>query len=74
VALDPNSLTPLYEQLADLLRAQITSGQLRGRVPSAKTLSQEYGVSVGTAERALSILRDEKLIASAMGRGHFTVS
>jgi DNA-binding GntR family transcriptional regulator len=73
VELDHDALEPLYAQLAGVLRDQITSGKLRGRVPSAKTLSQEYSVSIGTAERALAILRDEKLIASASGRGHFTL-
>lgn len=72
--LDHDSLVPLYEQLAGVLRADIKAGRLKGRVPSAKGLAQEYGVSNGTAERALAILREEGLIASAMGRGHFTVT
>ena len=61
----------LYEQLAELLRAQIQDGTLTGRLPSAKTLAQEHGVAVGTAERALALLREEGLIISAIGRGHF---
>lgn len=72
--LDPDALEPLYSQLAALLREEIKSGRLKGRVPSVKTLAQTYEVSIGTAERALSILRDEKLIASALGRGHFTIT
>jgi DNA-binding GntR family transcriptional regulator len=36
-------------------------------------LAQEHEVSVGTAERALAILRDEGLIKSAIGRGQFVV-
>jgi GntR family transcriptional regulator len=42
-------------------------------VPSAKSLAQQYEIAQGTAERALALLRDEGLIASAMGRGHFVV-
>jgi DNA-binding GntR family transcriptional regulator len=30
-------------------------------------------VAVGTAERALALLREAKLITSAMGRGHYVV-
>jgi DNA-binding GntR family transcriptional regulator len=73
VALDHDSPTALYVQLAELLRGQIERGELIGRVPSVKTLAQEYEVAVGTAERALAILRDDGLIVSASGRGHFTV-
>jgi GntR family transcriptional regulator len=73
VSLDHDSPTSLYEQLATILRGQIERGELTGRVPSAKTLAQTYEVAVGTAERALGLLREDKLIRSAMGRGHFVV-
>lgn len=73
MSLDANSLTPLYEQLAGIIRAQIERGELGPRIPSVKTLAQTYECSEGTAERALRILKDEGLIASAMGRGTFVV-
>jgi GntR family transcriptional regulator len=73
VSLDRDSPEALYVQLAAVLRGQIERGELTGRVPSAKTLAQQYEVAQGTAERALALLRDEGLIASAMGRGHFVV-
>ncbi len=71
--LDHGSPVALYRQLAELLRGQIESGKLTGRVPSAKSLAQEHEVAVGTAERALGILREDGLIVSASGRGHFVV-
>jgi DNA-binding GntR family transcriptional regulator len=73
VSLDHSSPAALYVQLAAILRGQIERGELTGRVPSAKGLAQEYQVAVGTAERALRILREDGLIESAMGRGHFVV-
>jgi GntR family transcriptional regulator len=73
VSLDHDSITPLYEQLAAILRGQIERGELAGRVPSVKTLTQQYGVAQGTAERALRLLRDEGLVRSRIGRGHFVV-
>jgi DNA-binding GntR family transcriptional regulator len=84
VDLDPFADDPLYVQLAAVLRDLIATGEIdagtgdddagRGRrVPSAKTLAQQYGVAQGTAERALAMLREEGLIRSAMGRGHFVV-
>lgn len=68
---DHDAETPLYVQVADLVRGRISSGDITRRVPSVKTLMQEYGVAQGTAERALAVLRDEGLIRSVMGRGHF---
>ena len=47
------------------------SGKLCWRVPSVRSLQQEYGGAQGTAERALTILREEGLIVSVQGRGHF---
>lgn len=73
MTLNPNSPTALYRQLADLLRGQIERGELAGRVPSVKTLAQQHQVAVGTAERALAILREDGLVVSASGRGHFVV-
>ena len=63
---------PLHEQLTDILREQIRSGKLSGRVPSAKTLAQEYEVSHRTTERALATLKDEGLVVAAHGKGFYT--
>jgi DNA-binding GntR family transcriptional regulator len=73
VSLDHDSPQPLYAQLAAVIRGQIERGELTGRVPSAKTLAQTHDVATGTAERALALLREDGLIISAMGRGHFVV-
>ena len=64
----------VYMQLANILRAKIVSGEITARVPSVKTLSQEYGISHVSTERALGILRDEGLIYSAIGKGWFVVA
>lgn len=71
MTIDPDKPTPLYQQLAEILRGQIARGELTGRVPSIKTLAQTYGVAMGTAERALTLLRDERLIVMVIGRGAF---
>jgi GntR family transcriptional regulator len=71
--LDPFADDPLYVQLAAVLRDSIASGEIERRVPSAATLAQQYEVAKGTAERALAVLREEGLIRSASGRGHFVV-
>jgi len=71
VGIDHDSSTPLYVQLAALLRAQIEDGTITTRLPSVKTLSQEHGVSHITAERALMTLRDEGLITPVIGKGYY---
>jgi len=58
-----------YRQLADLLRAEITSGRIRpGQLlPYEKRLQQEYGVGRGTVRRALQVLREEGLVVTERG-------
>ena len=73
MTIDHDAEEPLSLQLAAILRGRIASGELERRVPSVKTLTQQYGVAQGTAERALAVLREEGLIRSSMGRGHFVV-
>lgn len=69
--LDHDSDEPLYLQLAAILRAQIESGELTGRLPSVKSLCQEYGVSHVTAEKSIGVLRDEGLIRVRIGKGAY---
>jgi GntR family transcriptional regulator len=72
---DPLDGDPVYVQLADLLRAGIESGQYPPRrpLPSAKTLSQEHGVAIGTVMKAFNLLRAEGLIRTVPGRGMWVV-
>lgn len=69
--LDHDSPVPLHQQLAALLRGQISAGQLTGRVPSILSLAQEHEVSHRTAAHALTTLRDEGLIISVQGKGYY---
>jgi GntR family transcriptional regulator len=71
--LDHESPVPLYEQLAGLLRAAIDGGRLTGRVPSEPTLVQQYGISRGTAGRAVQILVDAGYVKISRGKGSFVV-
>jgi DNA-binding GntR family transcriptional regulator len=73
VSIDPMNGVPVSQQLADLLRAAIQDGtyQPRTAIPSAKQLSEQHGVSVGTAVKAVAVLRDEGLVVGVPGRGVF---
>ncbi len=71
MVLDPHSTRPLYEQLADLLRAAVRSHELppAGRLPTEEELATTHGVSRTTVRLALGRLKAEGLLESAPGRG-----
>jgi GntR family transcriptional regulator len=73
VTIDPLGPTPVYQQLATILRARIESGDLAPNrpIPSETALQQEHGVARGTARRAIALLRDEGLVVTVKGRGTF---
>lgn len=64
---------PRYQQLKDLIIAQISSGDLRpqDRVPSENELVETMQVSRMTANRALRELTDEGYVDRVAGRGTF---
>ena len=71
VTVDPDSPTPLYVQVAGILRARIESGEITSRVPSLKTIAQQYGVSHITAEKAVQMMRDAGEVVTVVGRGTY---
>jgi GntR family transcriptional regulator len=70
---DPDSATPVYIQVAEILRDRIQSGQLQPDrpVPSETQLQQEFGVARGTARKAIALLREEGLVITVRGRGSY---
>ena len=75
VTVDPYSEVPLYVQLADLIRADILTGELppRSQIPSAATLVQEHGVARGTADKAVGVLKAEGYVRRVPGRGMYVL-
>lgn len=62
---------PPWVQLADILRAQIESGELTGRVPSERTLHETYGLAPMTIRKAIRALRAEGLVRTVPGWGTY---
>ncbi|GIF69252.1 hypothetical protein Ais01nite_72870 [Asanoa ishikariensis] len=64
---------PFFEQLANVLRSKINSGEWPPghKLPSETTLQQTYGVARGTVRAALDVLREEGLVVTFVGRGTF---
>ncbi|MGV9308522.1 GntR family transcriptional regulator [Nonomuraea sp. NPDC003727] len=64
---------PLYAQVADQLRRQITEGELEpgDQLPTEKEIRATYGVSQPVARMAIELLRSEGLVYSQQGKGTF---
>lgn len=64
--IDPDSGRPVYRQLADVIRAQIESAQLRPgqRLRTEPEYIDEYGVSRDSVRKAMAALRSEGLIVT----------
>ena len=75
VTIDHGSREPVYLQLANILTAQIESGELRvGRtIPSEKVLQETYGVGRGTVRSAVMVLRERGLVDTVPQRGTFVL-
>jgi GntR family transcriptional regulator len=73
VTIDHLSGTPVYVQLAGLLRAAIERGELEPDrpLPSYTTLMQEHDVARGTAAKAVQVLVGEGLVKIVPGRGAY---
>lgn len=66
-------MTPKYESIRQDVLKQIRSGALRAdeKLPDEGTLACEYGVSLITVRRAMSMLAQEGHIRRVRGRGSF---
>lgn len=71
--LDENSPTPLYLQLAELIRAQAKDGDIRvgDALPSERELSEAIGISRVTVRKALDVLLREGLLSRRHGSGTY---
>ncbi|MFA1552006.1 GntR family transcriptional regulator [Actinomadura chokoriensis] len=71
--LDHEGGTPLYRQIADIIAAQIESGELQPDrpIPSETRMAEEYGVARLTARRAVRELVERELVYVVRGKGSF---
>lgn len=72
--IDRASRVPPSQQIVAHLRKEIQDGRYSPdgpALPSVMRLSQEWGVSRGTANKALQALRDEGLIEVEPGMGYY---
>jgi GntR family transcriptional regulator len=64
---------PIYEQIADQIKAQILSGQLAPGelLPSIRGLAKDLKISVITTKRAYDELESQGLVTTVAGKGCF---
>lgn len=70
---DHHDPTPIYLQLAAILRDQITREVYKPRqvLPSEAQLVQEHGVARATVRHAIEVLREEGLVYTLPQRGTY---
>ena len=73
VHLDYRDVRPIYSQIADGFRSQITSGVLRAdeKLPSVRELAVQLSINPNTIQRAYRLLEAEGWIATVPGKGCF---
>lgn len=74
--LDRSALTYLYDQIVDHLAERIASGDLAANamLPAEIQLARQYGVSLGTARRAIETLRERGLVVTLPCKGTYVVA
>jgi GntR family transcriptional regulator len=74
--IERDSHVPIYEQIAQRLRARIQEGELAlgDQLPTEEELTAYYGVSRSTLRNALRLLVEQGLVARTSGKGTFVTA
>lgn len=78
IEVDKTSYLPIYKQIADYLRKDLTSGksQLKdsnGKLPAESEIARVFSTTRMTLRKALKILEKEGLVVQHQGKGTFVV-
>ena len=75
IVISNQSGKPIYEQIAEQIKALIISGELQegDALPSMRLLAKELRISVITTKRAYEELEREGFLTSITGKGSFVV-
>jgi DNA-binding transcriptional regulator YhcF (GntR family) len=74
--LDPDSSTPLYEQLRSQIAGRAAIGDLPAgtRLPTVRALAEEIGVGVRTVQRVYTELEADGVVVTEGRRGTFVAA
>ena len=76
VIINSSSMVPIYEQLMDQIKAQITAGGLKENdvLPSVRTLAKELRISALTVKKAYDNLEQEGYTVTVHGKGTYVAA
>ena len=69
--MDPLGADFAYVQVANNIAVRIETGEITHKLPSERSLAEEYGVAYQTVRHAMKVLREQGLIITRQGRGTF---
>ena len=73
IIINATSMTPIYEQIVDRIRALIQGGKIKAGepLPSVRGLARQCAISALTAKKAYDMLEQEGLVVTVQGKGTF---
>lgn len=73
IIISNNSSVPIYEQIKNMIKDQILSGELGSDspLPSIRMLAKDIRISVMTIKKAYDELEEEGFIVTRQGKGSF---
>ena len=71
IIINSSSMVPIYEQIMDQIKAQITAGDLKENdiLPSVRTLAKDLKISALTVKKAYDNLEQEGYTVTVHGKG-----
>lgn len=76
IIINNSSMVPIYEQIADRIKALIRSGELKEGdiLPSVRVLSKELKISALTVKKSYDYLEEEGLTVTVHGKGSYVAA
>lgn len=76
IIINSSSMVPIYEQIMDQIKAQITAGDLKENdiLPSVRTLAKELKISALTVKKAYDNLEQEGYTVTVHGKGTYVAA
>ena len=76
IIINSSSMVPIYEQIMDQIKAQITAGDLRENdvLPSVRTLAKVLKISALTVKKAYDNLEQEGYTVTVHGKGTYVAA
>ena len=76
IIINSSSMVPIYEQIMDQIKAQITAGDLKESdvLPSVRTLAKDLKISALTVKKAYDNLEQEGYTVTVHGKGTYVAA